>query len=191
MVEEAVPAPAPSQAELRGTLREYVKWTLYERTPRGVAPPPLSHPQRDAPAFTEADVYAARPGAADPRIADDGGALPRPLQALGGGAVLVHGPSDHNPVLQQASHAEGWRRFLAAQGGAAPGTLHFERDTVLMLASRLRPRDQQAIWDIKHRTVAEAAVHHHCSQASVKSAARDALDRLLDLLYASTGKRVA
>jgi hypothetical protein len=169
-------------AALRRVLREYIRWTLYAAPSRQAAPT-LVLPRLDQAVVTEADIYAARPGSADAHLDEQGLPRPRNVQQVHGIATLGRGPSGHDPVGMQASHAEAWRRYVEGELGQQPAVLQFERDTVQALVQRLSPRDQQAIWDIGNRVAKEAAIAHRRSPGAIKQAAKDALDRLLALLY--------
>lgn len=177
--------------ELRRALRAYVRWTLYADVPGRTSPPALTLPRLTPAAVEDADVYAARPGSDDPPLDEEGQPLPRPFQGRQGVTILARGPNARDPVGLQAGHADSWRRYLEDEVANRPAMVLFERATVRSLVQRLSPRDQQAVWDIAHLTGKEAARQHHCSVAAVKLAARDALDRLLTLLYASTSRRSA
>jgi hypothetical protein len=174
-----------SQGERRATLRAYIRWTLYAEGRARTEAPALTLPRLDTAVMTEADIYTARPGSDDPALDEEGRPRPRRLYHLQGTTTLVRGPSSHDPISQQANHANAWRRYSANELAHQPATLQFERDTVLALVQRLSPRDQQAIWDIGNRLPKEAAIAHRCSVGAIKLASRDALDRLLALLYAS------
>ena len=174
-----------SQAELRSAVRAYIRWTLYADVPARQGAPALSLPRLDKAVVSETDIYAARPGGDDPRLDEEGRPRPRAFQQMAGGTTFVRGPSGHDPVSLQAGHAGAWRRYLADEVTNQPATLQFERDTVNVMIQRLSPRDQQAIWDIGNRVTKEAATAHRCSTGAIKLAAKDALDRLLALLYAS------
>jgi hypothetical protein len=174
-----------SQAQRRAALRAYVRWTLYAEAPARQTAPALSLPRLDTAVVSEADVYAARPGSDDPRLDPDGRPRPRAPVERRGVPTLGRGPTSHDPVGMQAGNAGAWRRYLQDELTNQPATLQFERDTVKALVQRLSPRDQQAIWDIGNRVTKEAATAHRCSPGAIKLAAKDALDRLLALLYAS------
>lgn len=178
-----------SRAERRATLRAYIRWTLYAEGPARLEAPALVLPRLEPATLTEADVYTARPGSDDPRLDEEGRPRLRTFHQLHGTTTLVRGPSGHDPVSLQAGHADAWRRYGTAELANQPATLRFERDTVRALVQRLSPRDQQAIWDIGNRLPKEAAAAHHCSLGAIKLAARDALDRLLALLYAGPATR--
>ena len=178
-------AAGPTRADLRTALRAYIRWTLYSPAPTRQEAPALSLPRLDKALITEADVYTARPGSDDPRLDDDGSPRPRGFHQVRGVTTLVRGPGGHDQIGVQAGHADAWRRYAEGELANQPATLHFERDTVKALVHRLSPRDQQAIWDIGNRLAKEAAVAHRCSLGAIKLATRDALDRLLALLYAS------
>jgi hypothetical protein len=179
---------APSQADLRTALRAYIRWTLYTDAPARLGAPVLSLPRLDTAVVTEADVYTAHPGSDDPRLDEAGRPRPRTFHQVRGVTTLVRGPGGHDPVGLQAGHADGWRHYIEGELANQPATLHFERDTVKALVHRLSPRDQQAIWDIGNRLTKEAAIAHRCSLGAIKLAAKDALDRLLALLYASPNR---
>jgi hypothetical protein len=179
-----------SQAERRATLRAYIRWTLYASGPPRLEAPALTLPRLEPAVLSETDIYTARPGSDDPHLDDEGRPRPRTFHQLRGTTTLMRGPSGHDPVSMQAGHADAWRRYGAAELASQPATLEFERDTVRALVQRLSPRDQQAIWDIGNRLPKEAAAAHHCSLGAIKLAGRNALDRLLALLYASPKTRV-
>jgi hypothetical protein len=172
-----------SQAERRAILRAYIRWTLYAEGPARLEVPTLTLPRLDPAILTEADVYTARPGGDDPHLDAEGRPRPRTFHQLHGATTLVRGPSGHDPVSLQAGHADAWRQYGTAELAKQPATLQFERDTVRALVQRLSPRDQQAVWDIGNRLPKEAASAHRCSLGAIKLASRDALDRLLALLY--------
>lgn len=176
-------APGQSRAVLRGALRSYVRWTLYAEIPARTSAPALTLPRLDVAVLSEADVYTARPGSDDPRLDDSGRPRLRTFHQLGGATTLVRGPSGHDPVSLQAGHVAAWRSYAEDELIHQPATLQFERDTVKALVKRLSPRDQQAIWDIGNRDTKEAAAAHRSSPNAIKLATRDALDRLLALLY--------
>ena len=171
-------------AALRRVLREYIRWTLYAPASRQAAPA-LVLPRLDRAVVTEADIYAARPGSEDAHLDERGLPRPRNIKQVHGLTTLGRGPSAHDPVGMQASHTVTWRRYLEDELGQQPAVLQFERDTVTALVQRLSPRDQQAIWDIGNRVAKEAAIAHRRSPGAIKQAAKEALDRLLALLYAS------
>lgn len=187
MEERMLSAPL-SQAELRGILRDYIRWTLYAPLPARAGPPALSLPRLDRAAVTDADVYAARPGQDDPRLDEDGRQRPRDFRQIKGMTVLGHGARPSDAIGMQAGQADAWRRYLQDELTTQPTLLQFERDTVLALVQRLSPRHQQAIWDLGHQQAKEAARQHRRSLGAIKSAARGALDQLLSLLYAA-GRR--
>jgi hypothetical protein len=169
-------------AALRRVLRDYIRWTLYA-APRGQAAPALVLPRLDQAVVTEADIYTARPGSDDALLDERGLPRPRNVQQVHGVATLGRGPSSHDPVGMQASHADTWRRYVEGELTQQPAVLQFERGAVQALVQRLSPRDQQAIWDIGNRVAKEAAIAHRRSPGAIKLAAKDALDRLLALLY--------
>lgn len=175
-------------AALRRAVREYIRWTLYA-APNRQGAPALVLPRLDRAVISEADIYAARPGSDDPRLDGEGRPLPRLVKERQGAATIGHGPSSHDPVGLQAGHADAWRHYMAGELTNQSAPLQFERDTVQAAVQRLSPRDQQAIWDIGNRVAKEAAIAHRCSPGAIKLAARDALDRLLALLYAAAKMR--
>lgn len=177
--------------DVRATLRAYVRWTLFADVPVRSGAPALSIPRLDGATISEADIYAARPGGDDPPLDDEGLPRRRRLYQRADGPTLVRGPVSRDPVGVQVGHAGSWRRYLEDEVTNQPAMLQFERETVRALVQRLSPRDQQAIWDLANLTGKEAAKQHRCSPAAIKLAARDALDRLLSLLYATSGQRSA
>ncbi|MCL4544901.1 MAG: hypothetical protein M1118_09955 [Chloroflexi bacterium] len=180
---------ATIQAQLRRTLREYIRWTLYAAIPQGSAPA-LSLSWLGCATATDADVYSSRPGRGDSRFDERGRPQPRQFVEIEGTAVLMRGPTPVETVTLQASQADSWRAYIQEELRHSEGMLRFERDTVMQLVQRLTPRQQQAIWDIAHRSSAESALHHRCSPAAIKVAIREALDTLLGLLYSSVGRRL-
>jgi hypothetical protein len=176
------------RAALRRILREYIRWTLYASISHGNTPA-LPLPQLKGARLTEADIYLAQPGPDDPRVDERGRPQPRHITIREGSPTIGYGATqDH--IAAKVAHLDGWRAYLERELAYGRGTFHFERERVMAHVQRLSPRHQQAIWDIGHRSTAEAALYHRCSLAAIKVANRDALDTLLGILYASVGQRI-
>jgi hypothetical protein len=167
--------------ERRRELAGYVRSTLFRSLPSGVDPLPLCLPVLRPAILSDLDIYTAGVGAEDRRVS-------RWRDKVGDAAKLDYA----DPTGERATRADGRRRFLATQLPGRPLLLKLERVTVLALLDGLSARDRQIVQDLATLTMDEQRrAYGVTSLDAVKFMRREALDHLLDGLYAFVERRAS